>query len=53
MWLPPVPLLPLGVGCSVMYFLCFTALAVLCTQAMAAANSRWARKTQQLVAAAG
>lgn len=26
---------------SVMYFLCFTALAVLCTQAMAAANSRW------------
>ncbi|KAF6257725.1 hypothetical protein COO60DRAFT_1203376 [Scenedesmus sp. NREL 46B-D3] len=25
---------------SVMYFLCFTALAVLCTQAMAAANSR-------------
>lgn len=25
---------------SVIYFLCFTALAVLCTQAMAAANSR-------------
>jgi hypothetical protein len=30
----------LSYACSVMYFLCFTALAVLCTQAMAAANSR-------------